>query len=72
MINASFRQQPLGQSHDWRDNARSVLEVAQVAASVGVIVAVASHLAGAPDALQAWFSAGAAGAFVLLRAVRAV
>lgn len=65
-------QHSIGEPPDWRESARTVLEVAQVAASIGVIAAVGSHLGGASGPVQAWLSAGAAGLFVLLRTVRMI
>ncbi len=58
--------------HDWRATARSVLDIAQVAVSAGLLVAVASHLAGATTEQQGWISAAMAGVAMVLRIVKVI
>lgn len=57
---------------DPRDGARKVIASAQLAASAGLIVAFASHLAGAHGDTQMWLSLAVAAGAVGLRALRLI
>ena len=67
-IALTHRERP----HDWRVTARSVFDIAQVAVSAGLLVAVASHLAGATTEQQGWISAAMAGVAMVLRIVKVI
>jgi len=52
--------------------ARSVLDIAQVAVSAGLLFAVASHLAGASTEQQGWVSVAMASVAMVLRIVKVI